>query len=247
MFKCFFLIVFSLVVLFVINPNEPFVKTSFSQTMPSATPLERNEPEKLVLDRDKVCRPCPPGNRPMGRADCDDIMKISVSAGKSKDDGSVYVYTVSGGRIIGEGAKVVWDVTDAEPGTYQIRVDIEDKFKGRKQTESKVITVENHNCCGLCVCPTVSVKAPASPTKTGETMTFEADVRGGVDSITYNWTVSEGEIIEGQGTPFIKVATNSKMAGKTVKATVEIGGICEDCEKNASADGLVAGKKLVEK
>ena len=248
MFKCFFLIVFSLAVLFVINSNEPLVKRSFSQTMPSATPPEQNETGRLVLDKDEVCRPCPPGNRPTAASGCGIEINVTVLVSKAENKNLDYEYTVSGGRVTGKGSKVIWDMNGAEPGTYQIRVDVRDEAKAQLLSETKTIKVVDYICClPICVCPNISVNAPALPTKASETMTFAADVRGGVDSITYSWTVSDGEIIEGQGTPFIKVVTNSKMAGKTVRATVEIGGICEECEKNASADGLVAGKKFVGK
>jgi hypothetical protein len=49
--------------------------------------------------------------------------------------------------------------------------------------------------------------------------------------MTYNWTVSAGEIVEGQGTPKIKVKTTREMAGGNLTASVEISservaGIC---------------------
>lgn len=212
------------------------------------TSSKRTETEKLVLDKNTVCPPCPPGHRSCSVVKCDDNMAITVSASKPENDKAIYKYTVSGGRIIGEGAKVVWNMTGAQPGTYQIRVDIEGKSKEQKQSETKTITVFSNQCICDCVCPTLSVDPPTSPTEAGEAMTFAANVIGGSgDTITYNWTVSVGEIIEGQGTPVIKVSTNSKMAGKTIKATVEIGGVCEECPKTESASSSVASAKRVKK
>ena len=82
-------------------------------------------------------------------------------------------------------------------------------------------------------------------------MSFTANVSGGSQSdVTYSWTISDGKIIEGQGTPSITVATNYKMAGKTVKATIEIGefgGLCEACLKIQSASGLVSETKRIKK
>lgn len=218
-----------------------FVRKSFSQTVsPKA-----DKTEKIVLDRDKVCIPCPPGHRPQMASDCDGNMSITVSASESGNGQFKYEYTVSGGRIIGAGEKVTWDMTGSTPGTYQIRVDVEDYSKRQKRTETATSTVLNSDCgCGLCVCPTLSVVASASPTPARETMIFTANVSGGNgEMITYLWTISDGEIVEGQGTPVLRVATDSKMVGKTVKATVEIGGVCEECNKTESADGAVAKVK----
>jgi hypothetical protein len=248
MTKYLLLITFSLIFSFGVDSSESTHKSYALNVIPVATPPVQSETDKLVLDKNEVYLPCPPGYRCIGGRVCDSDMTIVVSAGKSQSNQLNYEYTVSGGRIIGEGAKVTWDMTGAEPGTYQIRVDIEDKSKGQKQTETKIITVKNHNCFMDCVCPTLSANAPTSPTKAGEMMIFTANVSGGSgEEITYNWTISDGEIIEGQGTPVIKVSTNPKMAGKTIEATVEIGGVCEECLKTESASGSVASAKRVKK
>ena len=62
-------------------------------------------------------------------------------------------------------------------------------------------------------------------------MTFTANASGGSQSnVTYNWTVSQGTIVSGQGTPVIEVSTTPDMAGGNVTATVTIGGnLCPTC------------------
>jgi hypothetical protein len=68
-------------------------------------------------------------------------------------------------------------------------------------------------------------------------MTFTANVSGGSSSdFTYNWTVSQGDIIEGQGTPVIRVQTTEAMAGGNITATVTLGGVCT-CDRSASETG----------
>ena len=208
------------------------------------TPVKSRKSEEINLDKNIICIPCPPGYRPIPGSVCDYNMKITVSSTKPENSVLEYDYTISGGRVFGEGAKVIWDMTGAKPGTYQIRIDIEDKLKNEKRSETKIITVDDHRCFADCNCPIISVNTSASPIKAGETMTFTANVSGGSSSdIVYNWTVSGGEIIEGQGTPVIKVATTSQMAGKTVEATIEIEGICEDCSKTKSATVSIANTK----
>jgi predicted metalloprotease with PDZ domain len=53
---------------------------------------------------------------------------IDVSTEALDPDGDVltYNYTVSGGKIVGEGAKVVWDLSGVKPGTYTITVGVDD-------------------------------------------------------------------------------------------------------------------------
>jgi hypothetical protein len=60
-------------------------------------------------------------------------------------------------------------------------------------------------------------------------------VTGGTPGVaaTYNWTVSAGRIIDGQGTPSIRVDTTG-LAGQTVTATLAIGGYTLDCSASCS-------------
>jgi len=243
------LLVFSIAA-FGFNSSNLNYKNHSLNFRPTATPTptQTEESGEIILDKKVVCQPCPPGNRPLPDFPCPDMnMKFAVSAVKPENNQLKYEYTVSGGQIVGEGAKVIWDMTGAQPGTHQIRIDIGDKSKGEKRTETKTVTVRGYECFAVCSCPTLTVDAPQSPTKSGEALTFTANISGAPADITYNWKVSAGEIIEGQGTPVIRVATNSKMAGKTVKATVEIGGVCEECPKSESADASVAETKTVKK
>ena len=71
-------------------------------------------------------------------------------------------------------------------------------------------------------------------------MTFTANVNSGSqENPTYNWTVSQGEIVSGQGSPVITVQTTPEMAGGNVTATVTVGGLCADCRENTASE--VAG------
>ncbi len=232
------------------NLNDKNHSLNFSPTA-TPTPTQTEESDEIVLDKKVACQPCPPEYRCLPNPNCPDAnsnMTIAVSAVKPKNDQLKYEYTVSGGRVIGGGAEVLWDLTGAQPGTYQIKVDIEDKSTGKKQTETETIAVEYFKDGGDCSCPTLTVKALKPSIKAGETVTFVANIEGGSeDRITYNWKISAGEIIEGQGTPIIRVATNFKMASKTVKATVEMEGVCEVCPKTESADARIVETKTTKK
>ena len=83
------------------------------------------------------------------------------------------------------------------------------------------------------VCPTISVSCP-SEVGIGELIEFKAVMSGnpGVLPI-YRWSVSVGEIVEGQGTPVIKVRTLDK-SGKTITGTVQVDGLDTACARTAS-------------
>lgn len=244
------LLLFSSIFWFGFNSDSLIHKSHSANVSPTVTPTPDSSSDSvgIELDRDITSRPCPPGYRCRGNCDSNMSIVVTISDAKSENHQLNYNYTVSGGRIVGEGAKVNWDLTGASPGTYKITVGVVDKLGNQLQTATKIITVQECEDGGDCVCPTLSVDAPALPAQAGEAMIFIANVTGGAaDNLTYNWTISDGQIIEGQGTPVIKVATNSKMVGKTVTATVEISGVCEVCPKTETGTGKVATKKRKKK
>jgi hypothetical protein len=189
---------------------------------------------------------CPPGRVPAEGAVCNDSTSISVSttAVDPENDVLTYNYTVSGGRIVGTGANVSWDVSGLAPGTYTITAAVDDGCGLCGQTKTETITIAECNCIVACQCPTLTVNGPAGVTQPGETMTFNANVSGGTaQTITYNWTVSAGTITSGQGTPSITVATDSTMAGMNVVATVNITlDVDCGCPKSADTSAPVAEK-----
>jgi hypothetical protein len=95
-------------------------------------------------------------------------------------------------------------------------------------------------------CPVISVDGPPGIPQPGEPYVFNADVKPLESKITYKWTVSYGTIAEGQGTPTIRVRLRPDEFAPT--ATVEIGGLPDECPKVASeyavADPPLQPKKL---
>ncbi len=85
-------------------------------------------------------------------------------------------------------------------------------------------------------CPAIQTASPTTVTMPGETITFSVKV--GTESenskLKYDWIVSAGTIIEGQGTSIIKVATTPEMSGETVTSKVKIEGLPENCSNEAS-------------
>lgn len=217
----------------------------------------RGNPDKLVppsdvtavdIDSVEVTLPCPPGTSSTQCRD-DQTVAVRTSATNPANDTLTYNYTVSGGRIVGQGASVNWDLSGVRAGTYTITAAADNGCGFCGKTQTKTITVKDcAGCVAPCNCASVSVSGPSSITQPGGDMNFTANVTGGTQSsVTYNWSVSAGTITSGQGTSAITVATNDGLAGQTITATVDVGGQCNvDCPKTANASGEVANKPVVD-
>ena len=197
----------------------------------------------LTLSKTAINLGCPAGQRSESGT-CSDDMSVNVSTTAVDPDNDVltYSYTVSGGRIVGQGANVNWDLTGATPGSYTITAGVDDGCGICGQTQTRTINVQNcPDCKIVCTCPTVSVTGPSGTVAPGEQMTFTANLNGtGQENATYNWTVDKGTIIEGQGTPSITVSTEG-LTDTTVLAEVEIGGLCADCPRTTASETGVIG------
>lgn len=243
-FIVFLLIAVSLFVLpGLVSTTEAF-KNQFVFVNPTVTPTPSAEIEKIELDRKKVFIPCRPGMRPR-EENCGDnaSIKVKVSVKNPRNVALLYEYTVSGGRIIGQGANVIWDLAGVQPGYYTITVGINDSSGVRTITKTESVSVAECDCPPVdAACPTLLISTPNDSVKAGETVTFMANVSGTSDSdLAYNWTVSQGEIIEGQGTPKIKVKTTHEMADSnlTVQVNVNSPNSIQPCNPSDSTTVLI--------
>jgi hypothetical protein len=184
----------------------------------------------LSVSDTMITLPCPAGFVPAAGATCNDATTVTVTttAVDPENDVLTYNYTVSGGRIVGTGASVSWDLSGLQPGTYTITAGVDDGCGLCGQTQTQTVTIAECQCVRACTCPTGSISGPAGVTRPGETMTFTANISGGPD-VTYNWTVSRGTIESGQGTPSIVVRTSIADAGQTITATLNLGGTDPTC------------------
>lgn len=190
--------------------------------------------DSVTLGATVITLPCVPPEISRSGA-CVDNRTISVATRASDPENDVltYQYTVSGGRIIGTGANVQWDLSTATVGTYTITTGVDDGCGVCGRTNTQTITVQACPDCYppvVCNCPPApTVVGPSGVTVAGQTMTFTASSSG---DLTYTWTVSAGTIESGQGTQTITVRTTEDMAGTNVTATVTISGpaITPNCE-----------------
>jgi len=197
-------------------------------------PLPPNQPPTVSVSASSssITLPCPPGETsetcsPSASRSVD----LTASAMDPDNDTLLYTWSVTGGKLSGEGKSVSWDLSGAMPGTYTASVEVND---GNAHTAagSTTVTIANcTNCKPPVVCPMVSVSCP-SDVDQGSPITFSSSLSSDAN-VTYNWSVSAGTISSGQGTSSITVSTDG-LAGQTVTATLELGGLDPSCGRTSS-------------
>jgi hypothetical protein len=88
-------------------------------------------------------------------------------------------------------------------------------------------------------CPKIIVEFPTDIPESVKNYTVKVRVEGDNSNqeLSYNWSVSNGEIIEGQGTSSLKIRISDPSKGVT--ATVEVNGLKVDCDRVASCSFVV--------
>jgi hypothetical protein len=101
---------------------------------------------------------------------------LTADARDPDSDQLLYTWSVTGGRLTGEGRSVTWDLSGVANGTYTATVEVDD---GNQHKVSGSATVTVADCTG-CVappppCPVVSVSCP-NDVGPNEPITFTASV-----------------------------------------------------------------------
>jgi len=158
---------------------------------------------------------------------------VNLNARASSSYPISYRWSTNAGRITGDGPTVTWDLSGVAPGYHPANVDI-DTGSGDELCQAFSSTTVLVKRCPppVPVCPNVVINCPDNVVL-GEPVTFTSNVTGGSANITptYNWTVSAGTIIEGQGTSSIRVDTTG-LAGQTLTATLSMDGYGLDCSSS---------------
>lgn len=157
-----------------------------------------------------------------------------------------YAYTVTGGRVAGDGSKVIWDLTGAGPGVYQVKVDVEDARKHRADASVTVTLANCADCLNIEPCTTLVVNCD-DQVKAGTVAVCKV-VMGPLSKFVpqvfaYEWSVnaSGGEDLSGRITshgPSVSIPTNG-LAGRTVYAKVTVKGLDPSCGGTASGSTVV--------
>ncbi|HEY8227303.1 MAG TPA: hypothetical protein VIG25_18670 [Pyrinomonadaceae bacterium] len=175
-----------------------------------------------------ITRPCPPPTTSATCTPSGNEVTLTADAFDEDNDTLLYTWSVTGGRLTGEGKTVTWDLSGVANGTYTATVEVDDGNMHKVSGTATVTVADCADCKVPFVCPTVSVSCP-SQADPGTPVTFNATISPdpGVP-VTYNWSVSAGTITAGQGTNSITVDTTG-LGGQTVTATVSLGGLDPSC------------------
>lgn len=87
------------------------------------------------------------GSNTIQQSDEARIIKVFTKAIDFENDVLTYNYKVSGGKIIGYGENVIWDLSGVKAGTYMIKISVDDGcgFCGKSMTKT-VVVKECPNC-----------------------------------------------------------------------------------------------------
>ena len=183
-----------------------------------------NTPLTLSLTSDaNIVRACDNSGAPQ--------VQLTAKAVSPNGNPIKYKWTTDDGVISGEGPVVTWNLAGLKPGYHKASLDIVSAgVEGTCQAFSSVSVLVNPCVEVRPACPAIEISCPTY-VALDQPLTFSSRYTGGVPAnITpvYNWTVSAGTIIEGQGTDTIKVDTKG-LGGQTVRASLSMGGYTLEC------------------
>lgn len=200
----------------------------------------------IVLDENHLVIGCPVGVKGCGAPSSPDMIIDLLLESVSSNKTSEYHYSVTAGKIIGKGTRVKWDLSGVAPGTYRIKAMEMRRGKPVGEERSARVTVVSELCNCDPACPVVSVSGPDRVIKTGESFDLIASISGGSQdrAIMYNWTISAGEIVSGQGSPNVRIQAPSTNSFKNMQVTLTIGGIDPsfNCPINATQEITIEPK-----
>ena len=219
------------------EPNGFIVQFWAGRRNARTPPKPPNQPPTVSASASisSILRPCPPPTQSTTCTPTGDSVTLTANATDPDNDQLLYTWSVTGGKLSGEGRSVTWDLSGVANGTYTATVEVND---GNQHTATSSATVTVADCTGCerpaPPCPTVSVSCP-SDVEAGQPITFTASVAGetGGATPTFNWSVSAGTISSGQGTSTITVDTTG-VGGQSVTASVTVGGLDPSCNATAS-------------
>jgi len=178
--------------------------------------------DKLILAKEAGYTVCPMKGHHCSKEEL--IIKVSAATdGVLKSDERFY-FIPSGGTVIGSGADVVWDLSEASPGKYSITAGIgkNDIISGKTITRSFVVT-ECSECDPPHDCPNVALLGPVSSIRVGQSFIVRGKFAGDLKGITFKWKAEGAAIIDGGSNLQILVKAPAK-AG-SIRIVLEVDGL----------------------
>jgi hypothetical protein len=88
--------------------------------LPNTPPTVELKPSKAII----ITR-CEAGVEDCAQDMCR-LVILSANASDADRDQVLYTFTTTGGRIMGDGSAVIWDLNSAQPGSYTASVEVDD-------------------------------------------------------------------------------------------------------------------------
>jgi|GEM_PF-2873736 len=189
--------------------------------------------EMISFSKKEINSWCPNHKRPDSYCPKEGVFVEVTTTATNVKGGMTYYYTVTGGKIVGEGPNVKWDLSDTGPGRYTITAGIgkDDVILGKIATRD----ISERECpiCDLpCSCPLIKVSGPAGPVKPGDTVVFRSSVvpadkefsyfRSSDERISFTWSVSEGTILNDPTSSTIMVKIPADFKEGEFRATFKL-------------------------
>ena len=94
-------------------------------------------------DQEEIFEVCPVFSKKKRKfcSDEEKFIKVSTSTNAEDDKKTIFKYDVTGGRIIGNGANVEWNLSEAEPGTYVVTASVDVGYGFCSESKSTIVKV----------------------------------------------------------------------------------------------------------
>ncbi|MEO8072247.1 MAG: PDZ domain-containing protein [Acidobacteriota bacterium] len=99
----------------------------------------------LILNQTEITANCPANSTFC--ANSKQVITVSTEAVDPENDVLTYSYTVTAGKIVGQGASVVWDLSGVTPGTYTVTAGVADGCGICGETKTQTVTVKKCPDC----------------------------------------------------------------------------------------------------
>lgn len=102
--------------------------------------------KELILDKTELIAACPAGR--LKRVSCPSgSCGVSVASVAANGENLTYKYKTFGGKIVGSGDRVTWDLSGLKPGKYSIEVSASDDGTVFGSPETAMIEIKENSYC----------------------------------------------------------------------------------------------------
>ena len=97
----------------------------------------------VALSSSSIVRPCSEGRRSETCAATGNLVEVTGDAPEVAENELLFTWSVTAGRLIGEGRRVTWDFSGVPKGTYTVTVEVND---GNQHTATASATLTISDC-----------------------------------------------------------------------------------------------------